>query len=59
MVGRVESRVHLSICVSGKVTRRNFMRNCEALATYLAHTPLVWTLSRLIAWVQDTGIPSL
>ena len=30
----VESRVHLSICVSGKVMRKNLMmRKCEALAT--------------------------
>ena len=27
--------------------------------TNLAHSPLVWTLSRLFSWVQDTGIPSL
>ena len=42
-----------------RVWRTLMVRRTLMIKINLAHSPLLWTLSRLFSWVQDTGIPSL
>ena len=53
-------KVMMMVRVMVRVMRRTLMvRKSLMVKTDLAHSPLMWTLSRLFSWVQDTGIPSL